>query len=99
MNTYYIYIMATKKHGVIYIGVTNDLKKRVFQHKKELIEGFTKRYHIHDLVYFEQTNDINCAIKREKQLKRWKREWKINLIEKINPEWKDLSESFLPDLE
>lgn len=83
--------MATEKHGTLYIGVTNDLQRRVFEHKHDLIDGFTKKYQVHQLVYFEQTNDIYSAIVREKQLKKWYRKWKIELIEKMNPEWKDLS--------
>ncbi len=87
---YYVYILASKKHGTLYIGVTNDLIKRVFEHKNNLVEGFTKKYGVHQLVYFEQTGDINSAITREKQLKKWRRQWKIELIEEKNPEWKDL---------
>lgn len=90
VKSYYIYILASKKNGTLYIGVTLDLKKRIFQHKNNLIEGFTKKYRVHDLVYYEQTSDIVSAIGREKQLKKWRRNWKLNLIEKENPEWKDL---------
>ena len=91
MKDYFVYIMASKKHGTLYIGMTNDLSRRVFEHKKDLICGFTKKYGVHKLVYYEQTNDVNAAIVREKQLKKWYRRWKIELIEKMNPEWKDLS--------
>jgi putative endonuclease len=87
---YYVYILASKKHGTLYIGVTNDLIKRVYEHKNDLAEGFTKKYGVHKLVYFEQTNDINSAITREKQIKKWRRQWKIELIEEKNPEWADL---------
>ena len=90
MNAYYIYILASRRNGTLYIGVTNDLRKRVYEHKNNLIEGFTKRYGIHQLVYFEKTENIESAIKREKQLKAWKRAWKIRLIEDTNPTWKDL---------
>ncbi|MEK7083175.1 MAG: GIY-YIG nuclease family protein [Patescibacteria group bacterium] len=90
MNSYYIYILASKRNGTIYIGVTNDLRRRVYEHKNNLIEGFTKKYNVHDLVYFEQTIDIQSALQREKQIKIWKRKWKIDLIESSNPEWKDL---------
>ena len=83
MNTYYVYMLASKKNGTLYIGVTNDLIARVYQHKHFLIDGFTKDYHVHQLVYFEDTSDIQSALAREKQLKNWKREWKIALIEKI----------------
>lgn len=89
MKTYYVYIMASQKHGTLYIGVTNDLKKRVYEHKNDLIDGFTKKYQVHSLVYCEATDDVNAAIIREKQLKRWKRKWKIELIEKENPDWRD----------
>jgi putative endonuclease len=82
--------MTNKRHGTIYIGVTGDLINRIDQHKKELIEGFTKKYHLHTLVYYEIFNDVREAIYREKQLKNWHRDWKINLIESKNPEWEDL---------
>ena len=90
MKQYYVYILANKKNGPLYIGVTNDLITRVYAHRNNLIEGFTKRYHVHDLVYFEAYDDIHEAITREKRMKKWKREWKIELIEKDNPTWKDL---------
>ena len=90
MKTYYIYILASKRNGTLYIGVTNDLIKRVYKHKANLVEGFTKRYNVHNLVYYESTNDINAALEREKRLKTWQRAWKIQLIERFNPEWKDL---------
>ena len=89
---YYIYIMASKKNGTIYIGVTSDLPKRVYEHKNDLAEGFTKKYQLHNLVYFEKTQDIESAIKREKQLKKWNRKWKLDLIEENNPKWNDLYE-------
>jgi putative endonuclease len=82
--------MASKKDGVLYIGVTNNLLRRVYEHKHNLCEGFTRAYNVHKLVHFEQTEDVNAAIQREKQLKTWNREWKINLIEKDNPDWNDL---------
>ena len=90
MEDFYVYIMASKKEGVLYIGVTNNLIRRIYEHKKNLIEGFTKKYFVHKLVYFEVTDSINIAIEREKQLKKWRRKWKINLIEESNPLWKDL---------
>ena len=90
MNDYYVYILASKRNGTLYIGVTNDLVKRVHEHKNGMIEGFTKKYGVHMLVYYEQTNDSYSAIEREKRLKRWKRQWKIELIQKSNPEWRDL---------
>ncbi|HKK01760.1 MAG TPA: GIY-YIG nuclease family protein [Desulfuromonadales bacterium] len=91
---YYIYILASKKNGTLYVGVTSDLIKRIYEHKNDLVEGFTQRYTIHNLVYFETTESIESAIMREKQLKKWNRARKINLIEKINPAWNDL----YPDL-
>ncbi len=89
-DQYYVYILASKRNGTLYIGVTSDLVKRVYEHKNNLVDGFTKKYHVHKLVYYELTDDINSAITREKQVKKWKRAWKIELIEKSNPEWKDL---------
>jgi len=90
MKSYYVYILASKRNGTLYIGVTNDLVRRVYEHKQSLVEGFTKKYDIKQLVFFEETNDVDSAIIREKQLKKWNRQWKIELIEKHNPEWKDL---------
>ena len=92
METYYVYIMASQKQGTLYIGVTSDLKKRVYEHKNDLIDGFTKKYQVHKLVYCESTDDVKAAIQREKQLKKWKRQWKIDLIEEDNPEWRDLND-------
>ncbi|MCX6810121.1 MAG: GIY-YIG nuclease family protein [Candidatus Berkelbacteria bacterium] len=92
MKSYYVYILASKKDGVLYIGITNNLIRRVYYHKGRYKESFTQKYFIRRLVYFEQLNDPLSAIKREKQLKKWKRDWKIELIEKENPEWKDLYE-------
>ncbi len=86
-----VYIMANKRHGTIYVGLTTDLPKRVYEHKNDLVEGFTKRYQCHTLVYFEPIEDFDSALKREKQMKRWARQWKIELIEKTNPTWEDLS--------
>jgi len=87
---YYVYILANKRNGTLYTGVTSDLIKRVYDHKNDLADGFTKKYGIHQLVYFEQAGDVNSAIAREKQLKNWHRQWKLDLIEEKNPEWKDL---------
>jgi putative endonuclease len=87
--------MASKKNGTLYIGVTNNLIKRVYEHKNNLIKGFTKKYNIHTLVYFESTPDISSAIAREKQFKHFNRAWKIALIEKVNPEWKDIYEDII----
>jgi len=87
---YFVYILASKKHGTLYIGVTSDLVKRVYEHKNKLAEGFTKKYNVSQLVHFECCDDVNAAIQREKQLKEWRRDWKIDLIEKENPDWVDL---------
>jgi len=90
MGRYYVYIMASRRNGTIYIGVTNDLARRVFEHKEGLVEGFSKRYAVKMLVYFEETADVRSALQREKNLKHWSRAWKIALIEKQNPAWQDL---------
>jgi putative endonuclease len=87
---YYVYILASRKHGTLYIGVTNDLIRRVHQHKMKVVRGFTRRYNVNLLVYFEIFDDPLSAITREKQLKKWNREWKIQLIESKNPNWVDL---------
>ena len=91
----YVYILASNKNGTLYIGVTDNLIKRVYEHKNDLAEGFTKKYRVHSLVYYEIAEDITSAIKREKQMKEWKRKWKIELIEKNNFQWKDLYEDLL----
>ena len=90
LKHFYVYLLASKRNGTLYIGVTSDLLKRVHEHKNNLVEGFTKKYNVHKLVYYEVTEDINSAITREKQLKKWKRAWKIELIQKNNPGWRDL---------
>ena len=89
---YYVYILASKKNGTLYIGITDDLPGRVYEHKNDMVDGFTKKYKVHRLVYYEGHEDVKQAILREKQLKKWKRQWKIRLIEKENPEWRDLYE-------
>ena len=91
-HTYYVYIMASKRNGTLYIGVTNDLIRRVYEHKNNLVEGFTDRYRVHKLVYWEQSENIESAIEREKQFKHWKRQWKLGLIEEHNASWEDLYE-------
>lgn len=91
---YYVYVLTNKSNRVMYIGVTNNLVRRLYEHKQELIEGFTKRYHVHKLVYFETTTDVRSAIEREKQLKGWRRARKNELVETMNPEWRDLSEDW-----
>lgn len=90
MKQYYVYVLCSKRNGTLYIGVTSDLIKRIYEHKNNLVDGFTKKYSVHTLVYYETTDNIESAIKREKKLKSWKRKWKLDLIEKMNPEWKDL---------
>jgi putative endonuclease len=90
-----VYILANKKDGVLYIGVTSDLLKRVWEHKQSFVEGFSKRYKIFKLVYYELHDDMENAILREKQLKKWRRSWKVELIEKQNPTWLDLWESII----
>ena len=92
MSNHYVYILASKPQGVLYIGNTLDLKRRVYEHKQKRIEGFTKRYNIGQLVYFEHYEDKWQAALRERQMKKWKRQWKIELIEKSNPCWHDLYE-------
>lgn len=94
-KTYYVYILASKKNGVLYVGFTSELVGRTFQHKNNLAKGFTERYFVHRLVYFETHSDVNEAILREKQIKKWNRAWKIRLIEETNPEWKDLYDEIL----
>ena len=86
----YVYILASQKNGTLYTGVTSDLIKRVWQHKNNVVEGFSKKYHVHLLVWYEVHNEIENAITREKQIKEWKRLWKLELIEKTNPTWRDL---------
>jgi putative endonuclease len=87
---YAVYILASRKYGSLYIGVTGDLLGRVVTHREEWLAGFTARYHVHNLVYAEFHTDPGAAIWREKQMKRWRRAWKIELIEKFNPDWRDL---------
>lgn len=89
-KTFYVYILASGRNGTLYIGVSSNLVQRVYQHKNKLIAGFTKKYSVDKLVYFEVYENSNSAITREKQMKKWQREWKLKLIEKINPTWKDL---------
>ena len=90
-----VYILASKKNGSLYIGVTSNIVKRIYEHKNSFVESFTKKYQIYNLVYYEIYEDIEEAIKREKQLKKWNRQWKIALIEKENPEWHDLYRDIL----
>jgi putative endonuclease len=85
-----VYVLASKRNGTLYIGVTSDLTKRVWEHKNDLVEGFTKRYSVHRLIWYELHNSMESAIKREKSMKEWKRAWKLELIESANPDWEDL---------
>jgi putative endonuclease len=99
---YYVYILANKRNGTLYIGVTSNLVKRIWEHKNKLVDGFTKKYSVKNLVYYEQYSDPTNAIKREKRLKKYKRKWKLELIDKHNPDWKDLYHELIssgfPDL-
>ena len=90
---FYIYILANKRRGTLYIGVTSNLMTRVYEHKNGFVDGFTKKYGVHQLVYYEITKDTEAALTRERQLKKWNRIWKIRLIEEHNPEWADLYDS------
>jgi putative endonuclease len=92
---FYVYIMTNKKQGTIYIGVTSDLVKRAWQHKMSVVDGFTKKYNLKYLVYYEEYSDPENAIRREKRLKEWKRQWKIDLIQNQNPNWHDLYPSIV----
>ncbi len=87
---FYVYILASKIGGTFYTGVTNDLVRRIWEHRESVVEGFTQKYGVHRLVYFEQFDDMENAIRREKRLKKWNRSWKIRLIEENNPNWDDL---------
>lgn len=91
MNSYYVYILTNWNNKVMYVGMTNNLRRRMFEHKNSLLEGFTKKYKVHKLVYFEETSDVKAAIEREKKIKSWRCEKKNNLVKSVNPEWKDLA--------
>lgn len=94
MKTYYVYILTNQPRGTLYIGVTNSLARRITEHKNEIVDGFSQKYKLKMLVYIQQYNYIEDALSLEKRLKRWHREWKINLIEQQNPTWADLSQKF-----
>jgi len=94
MRTYYVYILTSDRNGTLYVGVTSDLSRRVWEHKEGLIPGFTAKYGVIRLVWYEEYPDISDAITREKRLKRWRREWKLRLIEERNPQWLDLYETW-----
>jgi putative endonuclease len=90
VKSYFVYILASDRNGTLYIGVTSDLVKRMWEHKNKKVDGFTKKYDVENLVYYKQTEDVMSALNREKQMKKWNRSWKIRLIEKSNPKWRDL---------
>jgi putative endonuclease len=87
---YFVYIMASQRHGTLYVGVTNNLIRRVYEHREKITPGFTSKYNVNRLVWFDQTDSIEAAIQHEKRLKHWQRAWKIEMIEKANPHWEDL---------
>jgi len=93
-KTYYVYILTNWNDRVTYVGITNDLERRIWEHQNGAVEGFTKKYKIKKLVYFEETSDVSAAIEREKEIKRWRREKKNGLVNSMNPGWKDLSEEW-----
>ncbi|HTQ32565.1 MAG TPA: GIY-YIG nuclease family protein [Stellaceae bacterium] len=90
--TYFVYLLASRRHGTLYIGVTSDLWRRVWEHKAGVVPGFTSKYNVDRLVWYEAHQDVTAAITREKQIKKWRRDWKISLIEEENPDWSDLYE-------
>ena len=90
-KTYYVYLLTNWNNQVMYVGVTNDLERRIYEHRNKLVDGFTKKYNVEKLVYFETVSDVLAAIEREKQIKKWRREKKNQLVIEMNPEWKDLS--------
>ncbi len=92
MKPGFVYILASERNGTLYTGVTSDLKGRIYVHREAMVEGFSKKYFTKKLVYYEAHDDIRCAISREKQIKKWRRKWKLRLIEEFNPEWLDLYE-------
>ncbi len=94
MKSYFVYVLASARNGTLYIGVTNNLERRMYEHSHHLQPGFTDTYNVTRLVYFEETSSVEAAIAREKQLKNWRRAWKLELIEKENPEWRDLADDF-----
>ena len=101
-NRYYVYLLTNWNHRVMYVGVTNDLVRRIYEHKNKLVRGFTEKYNVNKLVYFEETEDVRSALAREKEIKKWRREKKDALVVSVNPEWKELvgrGERFLPAVE
>ena len=98
VHQYYVYILASKIRGTLYIGMTNDLQRRVYEHKSGIIKGFTQKYGVNKLMYFESFQNVYQAIDREKQLKNWNRQWKIDLFEKENKKWQDLASDWYDDI-
>ena len=96
VRNYFVYILASHMYGTLYIGITSNLARRVWEHKNDLVDGFSKEYGVHRLVWYEIHEDVLAAITREKQLKKWNRDWKVNLIQKMNPEWRDLYADITP---
>ena len=94
-KAYYVYLLTNWNNKVMYVGITNDLQRRVYEHKEKRVKGFTEKYNVNKLVYYEQTLDINVALNREKEIKKWRREKKDSLVENTNSSWRDLSEDFL----
>ena len=94
-DRYFVYILASKRNGALHVGVTSNLAGRTYEHKQDLRDGFTKKYGVHRLVWFEEFGDVSAAILREKRIKKWRRAWKIELIEKMNPDWTDLFEQIV----
>lgn len=94
-ENFYVYILCSRRRGTLYVGVTSDLKKRIYEHKNGMVEGFTQKYGVHRLVYYEVAKEIETALSREKQLKKWNRVWKFRLIEEHNPEWMDLYDELI----
>ena len=97
-KSYYVYILTNKKHGTLYIGITGNLERRIYEHKMKFIDGFSKKYNLTKLVHYEETDEITIAIEREKRMKKWYRKWKIELIEKDNPQWIDLAEDWYDEI-
>jgi putative endonuclease len=95
MSEGFVYILASKRNGTLYTGVTSDLLRRIYEHKNDFVEGFTKKYGVHILVYYEQCDDFDTTLQREKQIKDWKRKWKLELIKRTNPLWRDLYDELL----
>ncbi|MEL7451801.1 MAG: GIY-YIG nuclease family protein [Pseudomonadota bacterium] len=94
-QTYYVYILASQRNGTLYTGVTKDLERRVWEHRTGYIKGFTSKHNVRQLVWFEVHNDVREVVAREKRIKRWRRRWKLDLIEAANPNWRDLYEDFI----